>query len=145
MKFVTPPPPPPPYPPPTPPKGSHFMNSGHLWKYQWRKGFVKVNWIYRTLWKRELLRAWSLVILWKGGWRGTQYFDFLSIAFTDILIKLCGIWLIPPTHPPLNLQSIFFSPPLTLLETADSPTVPPGNHVIPPPPWKNFFIRHTWQ
>ena len=79
------------------------------------KGFVKVNWspylhrrIYCTLWKRELLRAWSLVIPWKGGWCGTQYFDFLSMAFSDILIKLCGIWLIPPTHHPPPQSAVNF-------------------------------------
>ena len=154
MKFVTPPPPPPPYPPPnpppTPPKGSHFMNSGHLWKYQWRKGFVKVNRspylhrrIYRTLWKRELLRAWSLVILWKVGCCGTQYFDFLSIAFTDILIKLCGIWLIPPTHPPLNLQSIFFSPPLNSVRDGWFPHCSPWEPCNPPSPLKKFFLSDT--
>ena len=145
---MTPPPPPPPYPPPTPPKGSHFMNSGHLWKYQWRKGFVKVNRspylhrrIYRTLWKRELLRAWSLVILWKVGCCGTQYFDFFIDSIYRYPYK--ALWyLIDSPHPPpppsiCSQFSLVLL--LTLLETADSPTVPPGNHVIPPPPWKIFF------
>ena len=59
-------------------------------------------------------------------------------------------YLIDSPHPPpplsLNLQSIFFSPPLTLLETADSPTVPAWKPCNPPSPLKKkFFIRHPWQ
>ena len=113
-----------------------------------KKGFVKVNWspyllrrIYCTLWKRELLRAWSLVIPWKGGWCGTQYFDFLAMAFTDILIKLCGIWLIPPTHtpPPLNLQSIFFSPPFNSVRDGWFPHCSPWKPCNPPSPLKKIF------
>ena len=149
MKFVTPPPPPPPIPLPLPLKEATLWTAATFGSINDQKGFVKVNWspylhrrIYRTLWKRELLRAWSLVILWKGVWCGTQYFDFLSIAFTDILIKLCGIWLIPPTTPPpsLNLQSIFFSPPFNSVGDGWFPHCSPWKPCNPPSPLKKKFL-----
>ena len=160
MKFVTPPPPPPPYPPPlpypppTPPKGSHFMNSGHLWKYQWRKRLCKgqlkslpspTNLLHPL--KKGTLKG--LVISYSL--KGRVVWDAVFWFFIDGIYRYPykALWYLidsphPPPPPPSICSQFSLVLLLTLLEMADSPTVPPGNHVIPPPPWKKIFY-FFWQ
>ena len=155
MKFVTPPPPPPPYPPPTPPKGSHFMNSGHLWKYQWRKRLCKGQWKSLpspTNLPHPLKKGTPKGLVISYSLKGRVVWDAVFWFFNDSIYRYPykALWYLidfpPPPPPPPSICSQFsLVLLLTLLETADSPTVPPGNHVIPPPPWKKFFIRHPWQ
>ena len=159
MKFVTLPPPslpyphPPPYPPPTPPKGSHFMNSGHLWKYQWRKRLCKGQWKSLpspTNLPHPLKKGTPKGLVISYSLKGRVVWDAVFWFFIDSIYRYPykALWyLIDSPHPPPPSICSQFSLVLllTLLETADSPTVPPGNHVIPPPPWKKFFIRHPWQ
>ena len=56
-------------------------------------------------------------------------------------MRLCNIFMIPPTHPSLavNWQSLFYSPFFQiLLVTTDLPWVSLENHATPPPRKKKF-------
>ena len=85
----------------------------------------------------------SLVISYSQ--KGRVVWDAVFWFFIDSIYRYPykALWYLidSPTHPPPPSICSQFSLVLllTLLETADSPTVPPGNHVIPPPPWKKFF------
>ena len=76
--------------------------------------------------------------------KGRVLWDAVFWFFIDSIYRYPykALWYLidSPYPPPPSICSQFsLALLLTLLEMADSPTVPPGNHVIPPPPWKNFF------
>ena len=143
---MTPPPPPPPYPPPTPPKGSHFMNSGHLWKYQWRKRLCKgqlKSLPSPTNLPHPLKKGTPKGLVISYSLKGRVVWDAVFWFFIDSIYRypykaLC-IWLIPLPTPPLNLQSIFFSPPFNSVGDSWFPHCSPWKPCNPPSPLKKIF------
>ena len=140
--------------PPTPPKGSHFMNSGHLWKYQWRKRLCKgqlkslpspTNLLHPL--KKGTLKG--LVISYSL--KGRVVWDAVFLFFIDSIYRYPykALWYLidSPNHPPpLNLQSIFFSPPFNSVRDAWFPHCSPWKPCNPPSPLKKkIFIRPPWQ
>ena len=145
---MTPPPPPPPYPPPTPPKGSHFMNSGHLWKYQWQKRLCKgqlkslpspTNLLHPL--KKGTLKGLVISYSLKGRVVWDAVFWFFSDGIYRYPYK--ALWYLidsPHPHPPpLNLQSIFFSPPFNSVRDGWFPHCSPWKPCNPPSPLKKIF------
>ena len=94
--------------------------------------------VCRTLRKRGLSGTWSLVIPWKGGWCGAEYFGFVTITSTWSPNKApwYSIESSPP-HPICSQSSIVLL--LTLWETTDSPSVSPETHTNSPLPQKKKF------
>ena len=82
---------------------------------------------------------WDLVIIpWKGGWCGAEYFGFVTITSTWSPNKApwYSIESSPP-HPICSQSSIVLL--LTLWETTDSPSVSPETHTNSPLPQKKKF------
>lgn len=129
-------------PPPLPlSKRSHLMNSGHLWKYRWRKR-------PRDGWLKSLPSPTSLphpsrketpkclVICYSL--KGRVMFGFCNNNIYLFLPWSSLIFCWPPSPSPLICSQFYIVLRLTVLRTTASLSVPLEKHaILPPSPKKN--------